>query len=297
MELLVIGGTGQVGEEIKAVAASHGVAAVAPTRDQLDLSSASDIARWAAAKRWTAIINAGAYTQVDAAERETALALEINARAPGHIAAEIVRLGLPLIHISTDYVFDGRKGAAYVETDPVHPINAYGASKEAGERAIRAATPQHIILRTSWLHSPFRQNFVKTMLRLAQERDQISVVADQQGCPTAARDIAQACLDIAMRLARAPAHGPFGTYHLAGEGGTTWYDFAKTIFAMAKDHGRRVPIVKPITTAEYPTAARRPQDSRLDCRKIFAEWNIKPRPWKAGLEDTLTRILAAKEIA
>ena len=204
MRLLLLGGTGQVGEEFRALPSPKDVEVVAPSRAELDLQDPRAIAQMIAAEPWSAVINAAAYTDVDRAESEEAVAFAVNAEAPARLAAETGRRGIPLIHISTDYVFDGRKGAPYVEQDEPAPLNAYGRSKLAGERGVRAGNPRHVILRTSWVYSPYRKNFVRTILRLAAERDRLTIVADQRGCPTAARDIAQACLDIAMRCASEP---------------------------------------------------------------------------------------------
>src|SRR5262245_25359769 len=194
MRLLLLGGTGQVGEEFRALAVPKDVEVVAPSRAALDLEDPLAIARMIAAERWGAVINAAAYTEVDRAESEEAVAFAVNAEAPSRLAAETARRGILLVHISTDYVFDGRKGAPYVEGDRVAPLNAYGRSKLAGEYGVRAANPRHVILRTSWVYSPYRKNFVRTILRLAAEHDRLTVVADQRGCPSAAREIAEACL-------------------------------------------------------------------------------------------------------
>ena len=172
------------------------------------MQDAQAIARIVAGEPWSAVINAAAYTDVDRAESEEPAAFAVNAEAPSRLAAETGRRGIPLVHISTDYVFDGRKGAPYVEQDAVAPLNAYGRSKLAGERGVRAGNPRHVILRTSWVYSPFGKNFVKTILRLAAERERLTIVADQRGCPTAARDIARACLDIALRCASEPERAP-----------------------------------------------------------------------------------------
>src|SRR6202035_766458 len=195
MRFLLLGGTGQVGEEFRARAMPDRVAVVAPSRGALDLEDADAIARVIAAEPWSAVINAAAYTEVDRAESEESVAFAVNAEAPSRLALETGRRAIPLVHISTDYVFDGRKGAPYMEQDQAAPLNVYGRSKLAGERGVRAANPRHVILRTSWAYSPYRTNFVKTILRLAAERDRLAVVADQRGCPTAARDIAKTCLD------------------------------------------------------------------------------------------------------
>ena len=204
MRFLLVGGTGQVGEECQAPALPADVGIVAPGRSALDLHDAEAIARMIAAEPWSAVINAAAYTAVDRAETDEAVAFAVNAGAPSRLAIETERRGIPLVHISTDYVFDGSKGSPYVEQDAPAPLNVYGRSKLAGEDAVRAANPRHMILRTAWAYSPHRTNFVKTILRLAAERDRLTVVADQRGCPTAARDIAKACLDGRCAAPRLP---------------------------------------------------------------------------------------------
>ena len=198
-----------------------------------------------------------------------------------------------MIHLSTDYVFDGTKGAPYVESDPVAPLGVYGQTKEAGERAVRAANRSHVILRTAWVFSPFGRNFVTTMLRVAADRDELRVIDDQRGTPTTASDIARAVAVIAERLARSPTESPlYGTFHYAGGEATTWYRFANAIFAESKPRGGPWAKLAPIGTADYPTVARRPADSRLSCRKIEQVYGIGPAMWCAGLCDTLDRLLA-----
>src|SRR5262249_5904829 len=197
---------------------------------------------------------------------------------------------------STDYVFDGRKGAPYVEQDAVAPLNAYGRSKLAGEAGVHAANPRHVILRTSWVYSPHRNNFVRTILRLAAERERLAIVADQRGCPTAACDIARACLDIARRCASQPAQAPYGLYHFAGAGEASWFEFARAIVEMAADRLGRSPQIAPIRTSEYPTPAVRAADTRLDCAAVMREFGVKPRPWRQALEDTVERFLSHRVI-
>jgi dTDP-4-dehydrorhamnose reductase len=297
MRLLLLGGTGQVGEEFRALAIPSDVEIVAPKRGALDLEDGSAIASMVAAEPWSAVINAAAYTDVDRAESEEAAAFAVNADAPARLAMETGGRGIPLVQISTDYVFDGRKGSPYVEGDAVAPLNAYGRSKLAGEFGVSAANPRHIILRTSWVYSPFRKNFVKTILRLATERDRLSVVADQRGCPTAARDIAKACLDIALRCTAAPDQALYGTYHFAGEGEASWFEFAKEIVDTAADRLGKAPKLVPIPTIEYPTPAARAPDTRLDCTAVVRAFGIRPRPWRQALADTIERLLPNKIIA
>ena len=296
MRLLLLGKTGQVGEEMRRLPLLGDVEIVAPDRGELDLRNAEALAQAVAAQPWGAVINAAAYTDVDRAESEEPLAVAVNADAPARLAAETAERGIPLIHISTDYVFDGRKGVPYVEGDAVNPLNAYGRSKLAGELNVRAANPRHVILRTSWLYSPYGKNFVKTILRLAAGRDRLTVVADQRGCPTAAIDIARACLAIGLRCASEREQSPYGTYHLAGDGEATWFEFARAIVGLAGNRLAKSPEIVPIATAGYPTAAIRAADTRLDCTAISGTFGIKPRPWRVALAETIDRLMTQKDI-
>src|SRR5260370_20585882 len=219
MRFLLLGGTGQVGEEFRALAMPDGVEVVAPSRSALDLEDADAIVRIIAAEPWSVVINAAAYTEVDRAEREEAVAFAVNAGARSRVAAETGRHGIPLVHISTDYVFDGRKGAPYIEQDKAAPLNVYGRSKLAGEHGVRAANPRHVILRTSWAYSPYRKNFVKTMLLLATERDRLAIVAGQRGRPTSACDIAKRALASASPGAQERKAGYYEVQHFARVGG------------------------------------------------------------------------------
>jgi dTDP-4-dehydrorhamnose reductase len=201
---------------------------------------------------------------------------------------------VPFIHVSTDYVFDGRKDEPYREEDAPFPLGAYGRSKLEGEAAVRAACPAAVILRTSWVYSPFGQNFVTTMLRLAETRDTVRVVDDQHGAPTAAADLADAILDLIDRLTEAGGRHLGGVYHLTPAGETTWHGFAAAIFAGWARRGRRVPALEAITTAQYPTAARRPANSRLDCNKIARVFGLRLPPWQSSLERCLDEIAEAR---
>jgi dTDP-4-dehydrorhamnose reductase len=292
MRLLLLGGNGQVGTEFRALPLPCGVEVVAPDEGALDLTDHGALDSVIAEGSWSAVINAAAYTDVDRAESEEAKALAVNGEAPARLAAATSRFGIPLVHISTDYVFDGRKGAPYVESDTPSPLNAYGRTKLAGERGITAGNPRHFIVRTSWVYSPYGRNFVRTILRLANERDRLAIVADQRGCPTAANDVASACLSLALRCASNPDDGPYGLYHFAGGGEATWHEFAKAIVALARPPGS-IEVV-PIGTKDYPTPAKRPADSRLDCGALDRDLQIKPRPWREALQNTLDRLLATK---
>ncbi|MTW17280.1 dTDP-4-dehydrorhamnose reductase [Rhodoplanes serenus] len=289
MRVLLLGGTGQLGCEI-VLAAPTSVQVVAPDRRALDLESAAAIEAAVAAAPFDMVINAAAYTAVDQAEAEPARAVAINADAP----AATARRGIPLLHVSTDYVFDGRKGAPYRPDDPVAPLGVYGASKEAGERAVRETNPHHVILRTSWLYSPFGKNFVKTMLRLAAERERLTVVDDQRGTPTAAAGLAAACFVIAARLVSDP-DAPTGTFHYADAGETTWCGLARAVLVLAATRLPHVPEVVPIATDQYPTPARRPADSRLDCSATVARFAVAQPDWQTALTATLDRLAASEE--
>lgn len=240
------------------------------------------------------VVNATAYTAVDKAESEPELAYLINRDGPARMAELTAARGVPLIHVSTDYVFDGTRPGLYREDEPVAPANVYGASKAAGEEAVRQGNPRHIILRTSWVYAVHGQNFVHTMLRLGREREELGVVADQWGAPTAAADLAAAIVTIAGRIAADPATVPWGTYHCTGRGETSWHGFAGHIFAaLERAEGRR-PRLKAIATADYPTPARRPLNSRLDGSRLAAAFGIVLPPWQESLDRVLAELLSSR---
>jgi dTDP-4-dehydrorhamnose reductase len=290
--ILVAGRTGQVARSLAEEARWSGIRLVALGRPDLNLADARSIGRAVAAIKPCLIINAAAYTAVDKAESEPAPVFTVNRDGAGQLATAAATAQVPLIHISTDYVFDGLKPSPYVENDPPAPLGIYGRSKLEGEAAVREACPRALVLRTSWLYSPYGQNFVRTMLRLAGSRDEVRVVADQRGTPTAARDIAAAILKIAPQMLAGRCDG--GLYHLAANGSTTWHGLAAAIFANWSRRGRRVPMsVKPITTAEYPLPARRPANSQLDCGKIERDLGVRLPHWEASLSACLDRLAAA----
>jgi dTDP-4-dehydrorhamnose reductase len=293
--ILVFGGNGQLGRELFHATAERHVALRALTRAEADIADEAAVA--AALKRGKPdlVVNAAAYTSVDGAESHDAEARRGNEVGPAVLAAACANAGIPLIHISTDYVFDGSKDGAYRESDPVHPINAYGRSKAAGEDAVRRALDRHVILRTAWLYSPFGRNFLKTILQLAQTRDALRIVADQYGSPTSARELAEAILHIAPRLIAEPRLS--GTYHFTANGATTWYGFAECIVAAAAPITGRHPLVTPIATADYPTPAKRPANSRLDCSLFVQTFGLKPRPWREAVEATTRALVAAPQLA
>lgn len=292
--ILITGGTGQVGTELLSCQWPSEFELVAPTRQELDLSQCDTIGAYISHGAFDAVINCGAYTAVDKAENDVLTAWKINALAPAALAAATKLAGIPLVHLSTDYVFDGSKNEPYNEDDPVAPLGVYGASKEAGEQAVRTGNPRHIILRTAWVFSAHGTNFVKTMLRLGEEREMISVVDDQRGCPTAASDIAAVARQIVVRLID-DIKAPVGIYHFVGDGDATWYTFARELFAQQQLVGAGVPHVEAISTEQYPTLAERPKNSSLSTRKLERDYGVKPRDWRAALE-VVRQGLIAKDI-
>lgn len=284
MRVLLFGANGQVGREVLSRARAHGAGVEALSREQVDLTDADAIAGVIAGTSAEIVINAAAHTAVDLAESEEAAAFAINGRAPGIMARACRARGLPLIHISTDYVFSGDRVGRWTETDPTEPINVYGRSKLAGEKAVVAEGGRYLIVRTSWVFSPHGRNFVKTMLGLAG-RPELRVVDDQRGRPTAAGDLADFLLTAGARLLASDDPDLTGIVHFANQGAVTWRGFAEAIFAMA---GGARPALIPVTTAEYLTPARRPANSELDCGKVEKVYGVRPRPWREGLAETLS---------
>ena len=288
MKVLVLGARGQVGRELCRLAWPAGYAVAGFDRDLVDITRREAVFRIVGHERPDIIVNAAAYTAVDRAESEAEAAWAGNFAGPANLAAACAGAGIPLVHISTDYVFDGTKPVPYRENDPVAPLGVYGQSKEAGDRAVREALAEHVILRTAWVYAAHGHNFVKTMLRLAGERPVLRVVADQTGSPTGAADIAAAIAAILQQLAA--GNRRWGTYNFAGAGAVTWHGFAEAIFELAAPWRGPPPRVEAITTAEYPTPARRPANSVLDCTKIEEDFGIRPRPWREALADVVREI-------
>jgi dTDP-4-dehydrorhamnose reductase len=291
-DILITGGQGQVGLELAALQWPDGVRAVMPTRSELDIANADSVRAYFAGKAFGAVINAAAYTAVDKAEGEIGVAFAINALGPALLAEAVKAAGTPIVHISTDYVFDGAKEGVYTEDDPVNPLGVYGASKEAGEQAIRSGAHRAVILRTAWVVSRHRGNFIKTMLRVGAERPLLRVVDDQRGCPTSAKDLADASAKIALRLID-DGGAPTGTYHFVNDGDTTWYGLARHVFETAARNGGPAPAVEAISTAEYPTPAKRPANSRLSTARLTADFGIVPRPWQDATGEIVGALLTA----
>ena len=288
--ILIAGGTGQVGRALQARPWPAGISLLAPTRSELDLTAPGAIADWAADQAIDCIINAAAYTAVDQAEIEPESAQLLNATLPGWLAQLADSRGIPLLHISTDYVFDGKLERPYREDDPAAPLGVYGASKLAGELAVRAGTARHLILRTAWIIGAQRSNFLKTMLRLATSQAELRVVADQQGCPTAAHDIAAALQTMALAQLTDPA-APCGTYHFANAGSTTWHGLATAIMAASAAQGGPEARVVPISSADYPQRARRPANSRLDTARVARDFGVIPGPWQEAVSTIVAELL------
>ncbi|HUQ48647.1 MAG TPA: dTDP-4-dehydrorhamnose reductase [Gemmatimonadaceae bacterium] len=284
MRLFVTGASGMVGSEIARQAREAGFHCSAFTHHDLDITDAAAVSSAVRASSPDVVINAAAYTAVDMAEQDEVRAMLVNRTGAGNVAAAANDVGASVVHISTDYVFDGETNEAYRPTDATNPINAYGRSKLGGEIEVASACARHVIVRASWVYSHDGHNFVRTMLRLADSGKEIKVVDDQQGAPTAAADLAAALLRVGQTMCdRSVA----GTFHFTNAGVTTWYNFANAIFEM---RGLSGVTVRPISTAEFPTPARRPRWSVLDCSTFEKEFEMTPRTWRSALRETLNRI-------
>jgi dTDP-4-dehydrorhamnose reductase len=291
MKMLITGANGQLGLEIIDVTQSKGCRVQAPSEDDLDITDIDKINHLLDRLQPDLVINTAAYTQVDKAETEEALAFKVNKTGCTNLARMCAEHKIPLVHISTDYVFDGRKGTPYIETDPIAPLGVYGRSKAEGEAEIRSLLKEHIILRTSWLYGFHGQNFVKTMLNLSTSKKIIQVVADQYGSPTSATDLAGAILTLSRQLQKGSTNH-WGTYHYCGLGVITWHRFAEKIMELIRQiGGEQTAIVKPVTTDEYPSPTERPAYSALDCGRIYQQFKISPKPWQKSLEKTIRRLL------
>jgi dTDP-4-dehydrorhamnose reductase len=291
--------TGRSGQVVRAIIerAPAGVIVLPLGRPEFDLADPATIDAAIRAAAPDLVISAAAYTAVDRAQDDEAVAFAVNAAGAGAVAAAAARIGVPVIHLSTDYVFDGAKPSAYVETDPVAPLGAYGRSKLAGEAAVIAANPVAVIVRTAWVYSPFGHNFAKTMLRLARDRDELTIVADQIGNPSSALDIADGLLTMAPRLAEAGAGTPdlVGIFHMTGSGEASWADFAQAIMNASAATGGPTARVRPIGTADYPTPAPRPANSRLDCTRLARSYGIALPDWRDSTRTVVQRLITEQE--
>jgi dTDP-4-dehydrorhamnose reductase len=297
VRILVSGHEGQLARALLEAARASDAEVVAIGRPELDVTDPASIARAIARQQPDLVINTAAHTSVDKAESEPDAAFAVNTAGAGNVARACAANSIPVIHISTDYVFDGGKGEPYVEDDPTGPTTVYGRTKREGEWRVAEACERHLILRTAWLHSPWGANFVKTMLRLASERSAIRVVDDQRGTPTYVPDLAAAVLALARRAVADPGATPWGVYHAVGGGETTWCGFAREIFKAAVEQGLPAAQVDPIATSDYPTAARRPANSCLSCDKLRREFGLELPHWQGGVRECVRRLaLMAREI-
>lgn len=288
-KVLLFGANGQLGTEFQLAANAAGLAVCALSRGDADIADPGAVQAALDRVQPSLVVNAAAYTRVDDAEVEQDAAVRGNVTGPGVLADACARANAALVHISSDYVFNGEGLGAYVETDTVAPIGFYGRTKADGEEAVRNNLSRHVILRVSWLYGEFGNNFLKTMLRLGAQRDEISVVADQHGCPTSTRDVSRAILAVAQQIEG--GRDLFGTYHFAGSGATTWHGFAAAAVGKYSElTGKRVN-VRAITTTEYPTRTKRPANSVLDCRKFERTFGIRGNPWRKEVEDTVEKLV------
>jgi dTDP-4-dehydrorhamnose reductase len=293
MRIVVTGREGQVVRSLIERASDHpSLEVVALGRPELDLADPASIAASIAAAKPDIVVSAAAYTAVDQAEDEPEVAFMVNERGAGEVARAARVAGAPIIHLSTDYVFSGEQEDPYTETMATAPKSVYGASKLAGEAAVREANPDHLILRTAWVYSPFGRNFAKTMLALARTRDRLNVVDDQHGNPTSALDIADAIFAVVKRWANAGGSRPAGIYHFAGSGVATWCGFARQIFETSRKLGGPFADVAAITSQEYPTKAIRPKNSRFDCSRFSADFGYKAPDWRESTEKVVRRLVA-----
>jgi dTDP-4-dehydrorhamnose reductase len=290
--IVIFGAGGQVGRELTELCGKRQIAVRGITRAEADIADADAVGRALTAEKPEIVVNAAAYTKVDLAEQQVQQATRANADGPRVLAEVCARFRLPLIHLSTDYVFDGTKVGPYVESDATGPLGVYGRTKLAGEEAVRECQPHHLILRTSWLYGVHGRNLLRTVLALARENDELRFVADQRGCPTATAELAAGILSAVPRLIA--DHAVAGTYHFAGSGETTWFGFvAYAVDAQAAFTGRR-PRVVPIASADFSTAARRPANSVLRSGRFAGTFGFRPRHWKDRVDEAIRQLLGAK---
>jgi len=293
MRIAVTGRTGQVVQSLLAHAEAAGVTVIPVGRPELDLAQPDDVRLALDAVKPDCIVNAAAYTAVDKAETEPDLAMRINGEGARAVAAAVASIGVPLIQISTDYVFDGMAPQPWRESNATAPLSAYGRTKLAGEEAVAASGADWTILRTAWVYSPFGANFVKTMLRLAETRDEVGVVSDQLGSPTSALDLADTIIAMAKVLVARPGDASLrGVFHAAGTGEASWANLAETVFAASAALGGPSAAVKRIATIDYPTPARRPSNSRLDCSLLAQRHGLRLPPWQDSVKTCVAALLA-----
>jgi dTDP-4-dehydrorhamnose reductase len=293
-KILLTGASGQLGSELQRLLWPSDWQLIATDRSDLDLSDTEAIQRMLDGSQWGAVINAGAFTGVDQAETRQVEAWKVNALAPAALAQACAQCDIPLVHVSTDYVLPGT-GDLPAQTDAmVGPLGVYGASKYGGELAVRTAGGTHAIIRTSWVMSAHGKNFVRTMLRLAREHDSVRVVGDQFGNPTSARDLAEAIKSVLLGMCSENATDG-GTFHFCNAGATSWAMFAEEIFRQSALLGGPCARVDPIATSDYPTAAERPKNSRLDCSRISEVYGLQPRPWQVAMNEILTELIGSSE--
>jgi len=293
MKILLVGGTGQVGSEIRALCKNHSIECISPSSSELDITDQSSVNSIIEKNcPLDFIVNASAYTAVDKAEDELELAFKINRDGPRFLAEACAQHKIPLLHISTDYVFDGKASVPYQENDQTNPLGVYGRSKLEGELAVCQVLAEHIILRTAWVYGANGNNFVKTMLRLGQQHKQLKVVSDQFGCPTAAVDIAKTIVAVIIQMNTQPDER-WGTYHYCSGDSTHWADFARAVFTQAQSLDNQYPAVDVVSipSSEYPTKAERPNYSVLDCSKIEQHFEITPPKWLSSLQRDISNIL------
>lgn len=295
---MLLGSTGQLGATLNPLLEQIGKT-IATDRSVLDFTNPEKICDFVRDRKPSVIVNTAAYTAVDKAENETALSRAVNAGAPAALARAARESGAVLIHYSTDYVFDGSKNSAYTEGDPVNPLNAYGRTKAEGEAAIQTSGCKHLIFRTSWVYSERGANFLLTMLRLARQRDELRIVDDQTGAPTSTHSLARATADIIHKhIAGEWRDDKSGIYHMTDSGSTTWFGFAAEIFQRAsRILGTREPRLTPITTAEYPTPAKRPLNSRLNCEKLRATFGVSMPHWEHSLDEVLNALATHQSVS
>ena len=291
MNIILIGSRGQLGRELVKQSKHSDFKVLAVDLPQFNITDPAQIKKTFTNFQPDLAINAAAYTNVDRAETESDIAFAVNQDGPAYLARVCAKADIPLIHVSTDFVFDGKKKTLYVESDQVNPLSVYGKSKAAGENEVRSFIEKHIIIRTSWLYSVHGHNFVKTMLQLGNEKKSIQVVSDQSGSPTSATDLAETILTVAARIQNSSSID-WGTYHYCSRGVTTWHGFAETIFDLAGRYGStEKPEIEPVTTGEYPAKAKRPIFSALDCTRIKECFGVNPKPWQESLQVTIESLL------